>query len=336
VSAELVGSDGKAPQMLVMSQNPRVLEEAATELRAAAGSQQEMRCVTIDLGEHQALAELPDNRPEFLIYDPAAVEKFRADVAPPTQTATFGALWSGWAAQNFFDTDKVDALYPSRADLRLLRASRLGVYLLVALVLGLGGWSVYSLFKARGHPSWALMPEQVVATKTRNAKLLVERSQIDTTESLLLRRSQGWSALEMLLQLFPEGSDTRLQSFDYKITPAGAVARGKVGVTREWQFKGLGKPETMQLLSKLSSQRGLTAFFESLSESTGDKSFEPGPTRQVKLTVSESRNPKFDPDSSPGERALDPDIAYPYSFQAVVSQTLTESDILALPIAKPL
>ena len=188
-----------------------------------------------------------------------------------------------------------------------------------------------------------MTPEQVAATEAQNAKLLAESKRIETTESLLQPRSQGWSALEPMLQLFPEGDDARLESFDYKITPEGSLTGGqatntnaKVGMVRQWQFKGLGKPQTMQLLTALNSQLGLTTFFEKLASTTGDTSFQPGPTRQMDLTVTESRNPKFNADSSPGDLARDPASAYPYVFEATLSQTLTEKDPLALPVAKPL
>lgn len=335
MSAEMVGRDDQSPRMLVVSQNPQVIAEAARELDTAAASQQVIEFATLNFGEHQLLDDIPGKRPEFLLYDPQTVAQFRSEPSLLAQTVTFKSLWDGWAAQNFYDTAKVDAQYPSRSDLQLLRASNWLIYLLFASMIGLGGWTVYSFFNARSHPSWTLTPEQVAATEANNTKLLAERKQIDTTESLLMPRSQGWSTLELLLQLFPENADVRLESFDFQITPGTTVAGGKVGLTRQWKLKGLGKPLTMQRLNQLSSQRGLTAFFEQLVEATGDTSYAVEPTRQVELKVTESRNSKFKADGSPVELVRDPTIAYPYTFEATMSQTLTEKDPLALPVAKP-
>ncbi|HSI63217.1 MAG TPA: hypothetical protein VLE43_08855 [Candidatus Saccharimonadia bacterium] len=343
VSAELITSDGAGqllPSLLIMSPNQGILQEATKELELYSLKRQRIIAQTLDLSTHPTTANLPGHRPEFLPYDAGAASG--AGSGGMAGSETFRSLWDGWATQNFFHTAKIDNLYPTLADLRLLRFSSWFVGLLGISLLAIGGWGIYGLFTAMRHPSWNLTPEEVSTTKLQHEKLFAEEKQIDITGRLLLPRSQGWSTLELLLQLFPEDSGVRLESFGYEVEPAatgpqkkGATPIGAVGLNREWTFKGLAKPKTLELLNNLNSQRGLTAFFDQVAKATNDLSFAPDPTRQVRINLTQTRNPKFSATASAGEAAKDPSLTYPYAFEATISQSLTDKDPLALPTGKP-
>ena len=150
--------------------------------------------------------------------------------------------------------------------------------------------------------------------------------------------------MEFLLQLFPEDSGVRVDSYNYVMDAARAApvaARGKAvapefsGLTRSWQIKGLVKPKAMELLSGINSQRGVSAFFEELAGATGDESYRPDPERQITVTLTQGRNARYDPQASPGDLARDPVMAYPFNFEITISQTLSDKDPLALPLDKP-
>lgn len=345
VGAELAGGEhaGK-PKVLLVSANAKALETAAEELEMFSMSRQALECEILDLTTLPALAEVPGHLLEFLSYDAAALEKVRSGVAQLAATDTFSAFWQGWAHQNYMDIARLDMLYPTRNDFKLLRLARWLLTLLVFALLGTGGYGTWSLLAAMNHPSWHLTQEDVQQAKASNTKLLNEQKQIQRTEKLMLPRSRGWVTMEFLLQLFPEDSGVRVDSYNYVLDtarPAPSAARGKApepefsGLIRSWQIKGLVKPKAMELLSGINSQRGVSAFFEQLATATGDDSYRPDPDRQITVSLTQGRNSRYDPQASIGDLARDPVMAYPFNFEITISQTLTDKDVLALPVAKP-
>lgn len=347
VSAELagIGADGLRPNVLVVSGDPAVLQAATRALDGAGAGRQAIHVETLDLSNHPLMTAIPGQRPEFLVHDASQVESATAGACLLAATQTFQALWKNWIRQsNFFDTAKLDALYPSIQDLRLLRLSSVLTMLLAAAFIGLGGYGGYSLFKATSHPSWNLTPLQLKRTEAAQAKLLLEKRQIEITNRLLMPRSRGWTTLEFLMQMFPEDSGVRLDSFDYgmEASRAGVSAvKGKpaesVGMTRTWSVKGLAKPQAMELLSTLNSQRGLSALFDRMAKATADASYAPDPSRQVTVTLTQGRNPRFAADAatSTSPAAQDPSSTFPFRFEATITQALSDKDALALPTEKP-
>lgn len=344
VSAELVTHDGAGqmlPRLVIASANRATLEEAVREMELYSIKRQRIVCETLDLADHAATAALPGNRPELLPYDPGAISQCRLVETGLPASPTFRALWDGWASQNFYHTSKVDALYPSLSDLRLLGFSKWFVLLLTLAFLSTSVYGVYGLYSAMWHPSWELTPEQVKTSEGQLKKLHGEQKQIDITERLLLPRSQGWSSLEFLFQLFPEEAGVRLENFNYSVeavpvsNKAGVAAGDAIGLIREWSFRGLAKARTLDVLNNLNSQRGLNAFFEKVAQATGDSSYTPDPTRQVRLTLTQGRNGRYTAEPASEDVARDPSISYPFTFEATITQTLSEKDPLALPSGKP-
>jgi hypothetical protein len=358
VSAELITNDGAGqllPNLIIASPNETVLNEATREMEVYSLKRQRIVAQALNLSTHPTTASLPGHRPEFLPYDSGAASQAGSG-GTLSSSETFRSLWDGWATQNFFNTAKIDNLYPTLADLRLLRFSSWFVGLLGISLLAIGAYGVYGLVTAMRHPSWKLTAEEVETTKGQHQKLFAEQKQIDITERLMLPRSQGWSTLELLLQMFPEDSGARLETFEYEAKAAQitAAARPKpakkpkpgdpvvqdtsvqaVGMVREWTFKGLAKPKTLELLNNLNSQRGLTAFFEQVAKATGDTSLIPDPSRQLRLSLSQGQNSRYSATASASEAVKNPAVTYPYFFEATISQTISEKDPLALPTGKP-
>jgi hypothetical protein len=346
IGAELAGPDAGPgqPKVYLVSADKRSLEAAQQDLEIYSLSRQKIYWEVVDLAAEPSLAQVPGHRLEFLNYDPHVLEQVRQGETPLAKTETFTALWTGWASQSYFDTGKLDNRYPTLRDLRLLRLSTWFVYLLSFALLSSAGYGTYSLFAAMNHPSWQLTPEQVKLTQGKHTKLTAERKQIDLTKRLLLPRSRGWVTLEFLLQLFPEDSGVRLDSFDYSMESArpAPVSGGKkgatpeyTGITRKWSFKGLVKPKAMELLSEINSQRGLKALFDRVAAATGDESYKPDPERQLTVTLTQGRNSRFDAQAGAADLARDPTLSYPFNFEATITQSLSAKDALAMPIQKP-
>ncbi len=334
------GAELATPKVLLVS--GQALQLAAQELELNSGSRQPIHFELLNLAEQPALAEVPGHRPEFLIYDTTKVEQVRTGRTPLAQADSFRALWSGWARQSFMDTARMDHLYPTLRDLRVLRFSSWFVYMLAFGLISMGSYGTWSLFAAMNHPSWELTPYQMKQTQDKHTNLLDEKKHIDTTARLLQPRSRGWVTLEFLLQLFPEDSGVRLDSFFYSaeaaraLAPAAKAAKPEfTGLNRTWTLKGLVKPKALDLLSTLNSQRGLSAFFERVAEATGDAAYRPEPTRQMTVTLAQGRNTRFSPQASAGDLARDSALTFPFSFEATITQALTDKDVLALPLEKP-
>lgn len=337
-----VGAELEEPRVLVFSPREETAKAMAEELEMYSLTRHGLKVETAALNSLPALAGIPGHRPEFLSYETAAAEHMRTAAEGIPASATYRALWHGWARQNFMDTARLDMLYPSQRDLRLLRFSSWFVYLLVFALVGTGGYGTWSLFSAMAHPSWKLTPEEMKQTQLKHTLLLDEKKQIDNTENLLKDRSKGWVTLEFLLQLFPEDSGVRLESFVYGAeaarpapVKAGTPNAKSAGIIRTWKIKGLAKPKALELLSTLNSQRGLTALFDRVAENTGDEMYRAAPTRQLTITLTQGRNGRHDAQASAGQLARDPSLAFPFSFEATVTQTLTDRDELALPLDKP-
>jgi hypothetical protein len=347
VSAELagVGPAAALPQVLVVSANPASIQAVSQALATASVNGMPIQLQALDLSTEPAMENIPSRRPELIVYDTSLIDAARRGESPLAKTQTYAALWKGWlTSTNFFDTAKLDALYPTLSDLRLLRLAT-GITLLLGLTLAaFGAFGGYSFYKASTHPSWNLDEAQLKQTEAQQVKLQDERRQIEVTERLLKPRSRGWTNLEFLLQLFPEDSGVRLETFEYgidgsRLGAATANTGGKqpetAGMVRTWTFRGLAKPQALELLNSINSQRGLSAMFDRVAKATGDDSFAPDSMRQLTIALTQGRNQKFVADTETAKGPLDATAAFPFTFDATITQTLTDKDALALPTEKP-
>ena len=347
VGEELTGGGenrGTEPiKVLLVSTNKSALESAEQELESYCATRQKLSWQKLDPTASPALAHIPSQRPEFLIHDSAAVEKARSGQGEWVRSKTFQSLWNESGARcNYFDTARMDMLYPTLRDLQILRLSRLFVALMTLSLIGLSCYGLYSYVTAMTHPSWALTAQQIKRTEESLARLQLEKRQIEVTDQLLLPRSRGWVALEFFLQTFPEDSNVRVEACSYgmeagRLNPSGTKGQGtqRVGFIRTWSVRGLAKEGGLEALGRLNSQRGLSALFQQVAEATGDDSYALDSARQLKIALNQGRNPKFNNKQNPAEMPQEPSTAYPFSFDATITQTVPDSDPLALPLEKP-
>ncbi|HEY1084857.1 MAG TPA: hypothetical protein VGE29_21515 [Prosthecobacter sp.] len=337
-----VGAELEEPRVLLLAPREEAVKAAAEELEMYSMTRHGLRVEALAYGSVPALSQVPGQRPEFLSYETSAKEPVLHAAGGIVSSTTYQSLWKGWAHQNFMDTARLDLQYPAQRDLKLLRFSSWFVYLLVFSLVATGGYGTWSLFSAMSHPSWKLTSEEMKQTQLKHGLLLEEKRQIDVTENLLRGRSKGWVTLEFLLQLFPEDSGVRVETFQYNAeaarpapAKAGTPNAKSAGIVRTWKLKGLAKPKALELLSTLNSQRGLAALFDRVAEVTGDEMYRAAPTRQLTIALTQGRNGRFDAQAGAGQLARDPSLAFPFSFDATVTQTLSERDDLSLPLDKP-
>jgi hypothetical protein len=55
----------------------------------------------------------------------------------------------------------------------------------------------------------------------------------------------------------------------------------------------------------------------------------------VTIALTQGRNSRYVADPSASNKSVDPIATFPFSFEATISQTLTDKDALALPNEKP-
>jgi hypothetical protein len=346
VSQELVGraeSIAASPvKVLLMSSQADTLNAATRDLESEPLLQGRLVWETRNFGINPYLLDVPGLRPEYLVHDSIAIERAKSANGALTQTETFNGLWKQWGAQsNYFDITKLDNLYPTLANLRLLRLSSFIVFSLTLFLIGVLGYGGYSYWTATQHPSWTLTQPAIKQSEDQLAKLQIEKRQITITDNLLKPRSKGWVILELILRAFPEDTEVQLENFSYQMDsapPQTVAAKGKevpnLGYTRVWTLKGLAKESGLERLASLNGQSGLGKLFDQMVEATGDTSYSQLPSRQLKIALTLGRNPKFS-NQGPTDLVQETAAGFAYSFDATITQTVTDKDPLALPTPKP-
>jgi hypothetical protein len=341
VRAEMGGLNN-VPKVLVVSQNEAIKQLILRELGQTSNRDHELDVSALDLSEQPATSKVPGRHLEFLLYESNLTDRLKATCAALAKTETFSNLWNWAAKQSFFNTAKLDAQYPSLSDFRLMRLSKWAFRMMGLTLLMVLGYGAHTLFQAMNHPSWKLTTEEIDKAKETHARLLLETQQIAQTKFLMLPRSRGWVNLEFLYHLFPEDSGVRLEKYSYLLESDKTVkpavkgdSAANIALLRTWSFKGLVKSKGMEVLSNLNSQRGLTAFFEKVAKMTGDKSYEPDSTRLLTVTLTQSRNPRYDSQATASDAVRDPVLSFPFAFEATITQKISDKDTFALPIEKP-
>jgi hypothetical protein len=255
---------------------------------------------------------------------------------PLAASHTFGVLRSdGWAVQDFLPVAKeVAEVYPTRSEMKLLRAARfarLGFAALAVLALAFFGLQMLDLVRK---PEFTFDSESAKSQKQRLTFLASERTRVDHWDNLLEDRSKAWVTMELLTTLFPEKSGFLVKSFNHSVRPESLPGQAKAGFIREWKITGLGREEALEQLAVLNTRDGISAVFKQVADSTGNASFKTDlPSRTLVVNVRTLENSAYRPGPADEAMSLD-DSAYPYSFDLTITQRFESSDQLAVILAK--
>ncbi len=347
LSAELTNpgrTRGEPPKVLLLAANPVALQAARKDLEAYSYTRNPIRLELLDLTKQSLLQEIPHFRPEFLVYDNTLIKQGLSGTSALAKSRTFTTLWNAWLRGfNFFNFAKLDLNYPTLQDLRLLKAAKWIVRGAVILLLGASIHCALLIIETIRNPAWTLTEQELNQSVDAQTAIQTERNKINVTNTLMQSRSRGWVALEFLLQLFPENSAIILETFQYSVettqpttpTPDGQAVPS-AGMVRTWIIKGVGMPKSLECLNKLSTSRGVTAFFKNIAISTGDYSYNPDNSRQITATQNQGRNPKFNANAGVFELTHDISVSFPIHFEATITQIISEKDTLAFPTKTPL
>lgn len=240
-----------------------------------------------------------------------------------------------WALQDFLPTPKeIVEIYPDRSEMRLLsivRLSRVAVFAIMVLCMAYCVLGIVGLIR---RTEWAFDPEQATSTKTRLAKLNIERQKGEHWNNLLDDRSKAWTAMESFSRMFPENSGMLVKTYSQTVKPDSAQGQAKVGFVKEWKITGHARDEALEYLNTLNTRDGINAHFAEIVRITGNTAFSPSTgNRSISVNVRTQENNAFKL-TPPEETVATDESTYPFTFDLTITQRYEATDPLALNVPK--
>ena len=252
------------------------------------------------------------------------------------RSLTFGILRDEkWALQDFLPTPKeIAEVYPTRAEMQLLRGLRLARFGLCVLGVLVLAWCALGIVDIVRSDAWTFDPGQANIIKSRLNNLTTERQKSQHWDNLLEDRSKAWTSMELLSRLFPERCGVLVKSFAHTVRADTAPGQAKIGFVKEWKITGLARDEAVDRLNTLNTQEGITSQFSDLARVTGNPAFNPAArTRSLAVNVRTQENNTFKP--LPVEETFDTDeSSYPFNFDLTITQRFEGTDPMAINVSK--
>jgi hypothetical protein len=234
-----------------------------------------------------------------------------------------------WARQDFYGPTKDQvAMMPTRGDLRLLKFGALAQKVAVAAILVYSGWAGMDFVRKMSSGAWKVSPDDAQNMELELAKLQKERREWQHWDRLLKKRSEGWLAMEALLELFPAEGGVILKDASYR-SEADDSARDSdhIGIRRFWDISGYANPELAASLPTLGSRTRVAEMLNGIAE----RNFAPylsvgAQTREVQVTLQQKQG------SMPPSLEFPAKVARHFrtSFELSIVQSLSAKDDLAI------
>ncbi len=240
-----------------------------------------------------------------------------------------------WALQDFLPTPKeIGEIYPTRAEMQLLRGLRLGRLGLAVLTVLVLAWCALGIVNIVRSDAWTFDPGQANVIKSRLNNLTTERQKSEHWDNLLEDRSKAWTSMELLSRLFPEHCGVLVKSFTHIVRADTAPGQAKIGFVKEWKITGLARDDAVDRLNTINTQEGITAQFSELARVTGTQAFNPAVrTRSLAVNIRTQENNTFKP--LPVEETFDTDeSSYPFNFDLTITQRFEGTDPLAINVSR--
>lgn len=258
------------------------------------------------------------------------------DGAPRPDEAPFQKeLRERWTWQDFYGPSKEEsARIPTRSDLQLLKFSSLAQKVAFAAIIAFCGWSGMDFVTKMRSDAWKLAPDDAQRMELELAKLQKERREWQHWDRLLEKRSEGWLALEALLEIFPPDGGVILKDANYR-TDVAEGARNEesktLGLTRHWDIAGFANPEQATSLPTLGSRTRVAELLNGIAERNHAPYLSvDSQTRDLQVTLQQKQG------TMPPSREFPAKVARHFrtSFELNISQTLTPKDELAINISE--
>lgn len=240
-----------------------------------------------------------------------------------------------WSVQDFLPVPhEVVEMYPSRAEMGLLKISRLVRVLVASIAILFIAYCLLGMVDLLRSREWSFDPRQADTTKSRLAMLNRERQTTLHWNNLLDDRSKAWVAMESLARMFPENSGMLVKTYSHTSKPDTAPGQAKVGFVKQWKITGFVRDEALDYLNTLNTREGISAHFTEIARMTGNDAYNLGNgNRSVSINVRTQENGSFKP-IPPEEIVPTDESTYPFTFDMTISQRFEATDPMAINVLK--
>ena len=325
--AELIANSAallnlKAPQVILVSM-PGIPEEELQELLSPyleVNPEAKTHCINAKM--HAATEPIPGRRFELAFY--SALPSMESEPTTPLEL-----IREKWAIQDFCGkTAEEIKQMPTRADLRLLRMSSIGQKVALVALFAFAGWTGMDFFSKMTTEEWKLPPDAADEMQLELITLQKEKNEWEYWENILAKRSEGWTAMETLLAIFPDDGGVILNSASY--TAKGTdpdTKKNTLGITRQWSLSGYANPKVATNLPSLGSKiRVIEIMNKIAAETRADYLAIDSETRDLKVSFQQKQG------SMPPTKNFPANVARHFrtAFELGIQQTVSSDDNLAL------
>ena len=256
--------------------------------------------------------------------------------APRPDEAPFQSdLRQRWTRQDFYGPSAEEsARMPQRVDLQLLKFSGIAQKMAFAAIIAFCGWTCMDFFTKMRSEAWSLSPDDAPQMELALASLKKERREWQHWDQLLEKRSEGWLALEALLEIFPANGGVILRDANYRTEVVEGIKHETLktlGLKRSWDIAGFANPEVAASLPTLGSRTRVAEILNGISESNHAPYLAVNsPTRDLEVTLQQKQG------AMPPSREFPAKVARHFrtSFELSISQILTSQDELAINVSE--
>lgn len=321
------------PLVTIVNMSGQNQDSLAGELSSFFASRPPMNIGLVTPSELPELGELAGGRVEMMLGDKDRLQKLN-ETAVYNGAETFEQLDADWAKQNFYGrSPEEQEVYPTQSDLKMLKYSGYVKIAAAACLLGVIIWTSFDYVKALTTEAWKVSQDQAQTASVTLEKMKADRERVKYWENVMARRSEGWLAMEVLLQLFPPDSGLIVSECTYDVAGEPMSDRSDtLSFERTWKIEGYARSEGTEALNRLASSSYLAKRFEELATEFGAESLATTDTDTRTLDVRlEQRQRQMPPnDRFPASVARH----YRNSFEITITQEFTDKDDLAL-VKKP-
>jgi hypothetical protein len=134
--------------------------------------------------------------------------------------------------------------------------------------------------------------------------------------------------------LFPFRSGILLSKAHHTVRPDNLPGQTRAGFVKEWRISGFAREESIERLTTINTQEGISAVFTQVAAATGNAAFATDlPSRTLVVNLRTIENAGFKP--RPVEELVDSDEStYPFSFDLTITQRFESTDPIALQVTK--
>ena len=238
-------------------------------------------------------------------------------------------LTSKWAVQDFYSPSQVEASrMPSRGDLKLLKWAGLAQKVAILALIAFVGWTGSDFISKRRSEAWKVAPTAASEMELLQMKLSKERKEWEHWDKLLTKRSEGWLAMEALLNLFPEDGGVILTSASYRADVNGnSKEKETVGISRVWKVGGWANLEAARQLPTLGSKTRVAGILNQIADSNEAPYLAVGTTtRDLEVLLTQRQGSMPPSNQYPARVARN----FRTTFDLSLTQSLDENDELAM------